>query len=215
MKPVSNETALDQLRWRYAVKKFDPARKIAPADWQTLEESLRLSPSSYGVQPWKFVVVGDPTLRATLKAASWNQPQITDASHLVVFAAKSPVDEAHVDAYMARIAAVRGGSVADQARLKGMILGSLSGKPAEATTAWASRQVYIALGVFLTTAAMLGIDACPMEGIEPAKYDEILGLTKQGYTSLCVATAGYRADDDKHGKLGKVRFEARDVIAHV
>lgn len=215
MKPVSNEIALAQLQWRYAVKKFDPAKMIADADWLTLEEALRHAPSSYGLQPWRFFVVTDPAVRATLRAASWNQPQITDASHLVVFTVKSPVDEAHVDAYMTRIAEVRGGRAADHGKFKASILTSLEGKSSAAKVEWASKQVYIALGVFLTTAAMLGIDVCPMEGIDPPKYDDILGLTKQGYAALCVAAAGYRAADDKYRALPKVRFAAKDVIAHI
>ena len=108
MHPISSNVLLSQLRWRYATKKFDATKKIAPDDWRTLEEALALSASSYGMQPWKFFVVTDPATRQTLLPLSWNQSQIVDASHLVVFAVKKPVDEAHVDAYLNRIAEVRG-----------------------------------------------------------------------------------------------------------
>jgi nitroreductase len=214
MKPVSDETVERQLRWRYATKKFDPAQTIPDDDWRTLEQALVLAPSSYGLQPWRFVVVTDPAVRAGLREASWNQPQITDASHLVVFAVRRSPDAAHVDRHLARTAEVRGQPVEALAGLRGRLVGFLE-RPGFDATAWAARQVYIALGMFLCTAAMLGIDACPMEGIEPAKYDAILGLDKEGYAALCVATAGYRAADDPYAAAAKVRFAPEDVITRV
>ena len=214
MKPVSNESLVRQLNWRYATKRFDPARKIQPPDWRTLEQALVLSPSSYGLQPWRFIVVTDPEVRAKLRAAAYNQPQVTDASHLVVFAVKKDLGPADVDRFLARVSEVRGVPADSLAGYRNMLLGAVS-RPKEQVHAWAARQAYIALGTFLTTAALLEIDACPMEGFDPAKFDEILGLDRQGYTAVVIATAGYRAEDDANAKLPKVRFAPEDVIVSV
>src|SRR5436190_9675948 len=125
MPPVPPDTVLGQLRWRYATKKFDPARKIAPELWAKLEQAVVLAPSSYGLQPWTFVVVTDPEVRKKLHPVSYNQPQILDASHLVVFAAKNPPTPEDVDAYVARTAAVRGATVESLTGFRQMMLGSL------------------------------------------------------------------------------------------
>src|SRR3954469_15108820 len=100
MKTIDPNQLLEQLNWRYATKQFDPTRKISASDWTTLEEALRLTPSSFGLQPWKFIVVTDPAVRANLRPASWNQTQITDASHLVVLAAKTDFGETEIDAHI-------------------------------------------------------------------------------------------------------------------
>lgn len=213
MTTLSPVNVIERLSWRYAVKKFDPSRKIPADQWAALEKAAMLAPSSYGLQPWRFIVVSDPTLRAKLRAASWNQPQITDASHLVVFCRRSTMSRADVERYIARIAEVRMIPPASLDGFKSMMLGSIeSPAPGMDLGVWNSRQVYIALGFFLSAAAMMGIDACPMEGFEPAKYDEILGLTAQGYSSTVLATAGYRAVDDDYAKQAKVRFAEGDVI---
>jgi nitroreductase len=214
MKSVANETIVKQLRWRYATKKFDPARKIPVEDWQTLEQALLLAPSSFGLQPWKFVVVTDPTVRARLREVSWGQPQITDASHLVVFAAKANLGPADVERYLARIAEVRGVALPSLDGFRQTMLGSLK-KPQAEVANWTRRQVYIALGTFLTTAALLGIDACPMEGFQVADYDKILDLSHQGYGATVLAAAGYRVPEDPFAALAKVRYRPEDVIEHV
>jgi len=211
MKPVSNETILKQLNWRYATKKFDAAKKISAEDWKTLEQGLILSPSSYGLQPWKFFVVKNPALRKQLQAASWNQSQIVDASHLVVFTAQKEVGPKEIEKFIAQISKTRGIPETALADYKGMMTSSLS-KPAAEITSWTMRQVYIALGEFLVNAAMLGIDACPMEGFDAAQYNKILGLEKDGYTATVVATAGYRSAEDTYAELAKVRYSAQELI---
>lgn len=215
MTPIADpETILARLSWRYAVKKFDPARRIAPETWALLERALVLSPSSFGLQPWHFVVITDAALRATLQASSWNQPQITDASHLVVFARRTEMTPADIERHVARTAQVRGVDPAALAGFRASMMGWLE-KPAPGfdAGAWAARQTYIALGFFLATAAMLGVDACPMEGIDPPAYDRLLGLRERGYTTLCVAAAGYRAADDPCAAQPKVRFPLEQVIS--
>lgn len=216
MKTIAPDQLLEQLNWRYATKQFDPARRIPAAEWSALEESIRLAPSSLGVQPWAFVVVNDPEVRKQLREASWGQPQITDASHIVVFAAKKDITVTDVDHYMDRVAEVRGVSTSDLAGFRGMIVGSvLDGKDDTVRAIWNSRQVYIPIGVLLTSAALLGLDACPMEGINPAEYDRILGLEEKGLTALAVVAVGYRSPEDKYALLPKVRYPAGEVLLHV
>ena len=215
MSIISGESLLQQLNWRYATKKFDSTKKISATDWAVLEQALILTASSYGLQPWKFIVVTDPALKAKLRPASWNQSQVEDCSHLVVFAAQQDITEADVDRFVARIAEVRGATIESLAGYKGFMMGDLVNGPRHAIIQeWAARQTYIAMGNLLTSAAVLGIDTCPFEGIEPAKYDDILGLKGSGYATVAACPLGYRAADDKYASAPKVRFEAKDVIDH-
>jgi nitroreductase len=213
MPTISTSTLLRQLNWRYATKKFDPARKIPAATWAALEKALVLSPSSYGLQPYHFVVVNDPELRKRLRAASWDQPQVTDASHFVVFARKLLLTEGDVEKFVNLTTDTRG---LERGSLRGyfdMMVGDLVRGPRNAIIKeWAARQTYIALGNLLTSAALLGVDACPMEGFDPAKYDEILGLPAKGYGATNACALGYRAADDKYAAAKKVRFPAGELI---
>jgi nitroreductase len=216
MNTLHHQHLVGQLNWRYATKQFDPARKISAHDWAALEDALVLAPSSFGLQPWKFIIVSDPATREKLVAASWGQRQIVDASHLVVFAVNKNLCERDIDDFLDRVAEVRGVPRESLASYRDMMVGSLvKGMSQAQRQEWAAKQVYLALGSFLTSAAVLGIDACPMEGIDPAKYDEILGLSKQGLSAVVVATAGYRAADDKYASLKKVRFAKEKVLCRV
>jgi nitroreductase len=213
---IDSQQLLDRLNWRYATKQFDPTRKLNAQDWATLEDALHLTPSSGGLQPWKFIVVTDPAVRAKLLPASYGQPQIKDASHLVVFAAKKNFGEADVDAFINRIAATRGVSVESLTPFRGMLVGGIvKSMDEKSRDAWARNQAYIALGNLLTSAALLGIDACPMEGFDRAQYDEILGLNAQGYASAVIATVGYRAATDNNANTPKVRFPKEQVFTHI
>ena len=216
MHPVSPETVVRQLEWRYAVKKFDAARTIPAADWEALERALVLTPSSFGLQPWKFVVVTDSAVRARLVAASWNQQQVVQASHLVVFASQKDLSAAHVEAYVAHIASTRAVPIESLAGYKNVMLGFLGRPRAEFdVNAWAALQVYIALGNFMTAAAVMGIDTCPMEGLEPAQYDEILCLAPKGLATVVACCAGFRAPDDGYGTAKKVRFDRSELVIRV
>jgi nitroreductase len=216
MSSINSKQLLEQLNWRYATKQFDPNRKISAADWTTLEEALTLSPSSGGLQPWKFIVVTDPAMRAKLAPASYGQPQITAASHLVVFAARTNFSEADVDAHIRHTASVRGAPVEALAPFREMLVGGIvKANDEPARNAWARNQTYIALGNLLTSAALLGIDACPMEGFDRAQYDEILGLKAKGYASAVIATLGYRSPADKYAEAPKVRFPREQVITRI
>jgi nitroreductase len=214
--PVSNDTLLQQLRWRYATKTFDPAKKISDADWAALEQALILTPTSYGFQPYRFVVVTDPAMREKLLPLSWGQRQVVDACHYVVFAAKSSVNEADVDHYIEHVARVRNTPVASLERFKAALMGDIvKGPRSQNQHEWATRQAYIALGNLMTSAAMLGIDVCPMEGIDPMKYDEVLGLPALGYKTVVAAAAGYRSEDCKYARVPKVRYGAEELIIRV
>ncbi|MDB6128718.1 MAG: NAD(P)H-dependent oxidoreductase [Verrucomicrobia bacterium] len=216
MKLTDRNQLTDQLNWRYATKQYDPMRKISAADWATLEEALVLSPSGLGLQPWSFVVVDDPAVRAQLLLASYGQPQVVDASHLVVFTTKFNLSEADIDAHIRRTAEVRGISVESLAGLRTMALRSVvQGMTDIERRVWAANQTYIALGNFVTSAALLGIDATPMEGFEKTRYDDILGLKARGLTASVIATLGYRAADDKYAATPKVRFAREQVVQHV
>src|SRR5258706_14724776 len=216
MNVINSKQLLGQLNWRYATKQFDPNRKISDQDWATIEQGLLLTPSSGGLQPWKFIVVTDPAVRAKLLPASYGQAQITDASHLVVFAAKKNFSEADVDAFIQHIAATRGVSVESLAPYRGALVGGIvQSMDEKARDAWARNQAYIALGNCLTSAALLGIDACPMEGYDRAQYDEIPGLNAEGLASAVIATVGYRSAKDEYANAPKVRFAKEQVFAQI
>lgn len=213
MNPITPAHLLDSLNWRYATKQFDPSGKIDDATWSALEEALVLTPSSYGLQPWCFFVVEDPGLRSRLRPHSWNQSQITDASHLVVFGIPEKIDVPFMEKYLSRIAEVRGVPLESLAFYRDMMLKDVIAGPRSAwSREWACRQVYIALGNFMTAAAMVGVDTCPLEGIDPMEYDAILDLPARGFNTVVACAAGYRSADDKYAALPKVRFEKADVI---
>ena len=212
----SPDSVLEQLRWRYATKQFDPSRKIDPSLWHDLEQALILAPSSFGLQPWRFIVVTNPDIRAALLPKSWGQKQVVDCSHFVVLTVKTALDQAHVDRFLERQIALRGGSLEPLAAYRGVILSSLKGAAqAGRLDTWQTHQIYIALGQFMTTAALLGIDTCPMEGIDPTAYDQILGLADSGYKTVVACAAGFRSPNDIYASLPKVRFAREELIQHL
>lgn len=213
---VSESQLMEALQWRYATKAFDPQRKISPATWEALEKSLVLTPSSFGLQPYRFVVVNNPSTRAQLLPHSWNQRQVVDASHYVVFAARTALTEAEIDRFLDRIVEVRGGSREALAGYRQMMTSNLLGAEASGRIPhWAARQAYIALGNLMTCAALLGVDACPIEGFAPESYDQILNLASQGLASVVCCALGYRAASDKYAVTPKVRFPATTLVQTV
>jgi nitroreductase len=212
---IGADQLLEALHWRYATKSFDPSRTIDAATWQALEQTLLLTASSYGLQPWKFLVITDPALRADLRPHAWNQSQITDCSHLVVLLSKRTITAADADRLIAATAAARS---LDPAALEGyrrMIqVDLIDGPRSQVIEDWAARQVYIALGNLLTSAALLGVDTCPIEGFSPAEFDRILGLENSDHRSCVVCACGHRSPDDKYASLAKVRYSADALIEH-
>jgi nitroreductase len=211
MSAITNEQLIATLKWRYATKQFDPAKKISAKDWQTLEDALVLTPSSFGLQPWKFIVITDRATREKLRAVSWGQPQVTDCSHHVVFAIPTVLKESGIDTYIRRIAEVRGVTAGSLAKFRDTMVGNLIGDKRNADL-WAAEQAFIALGNFTTSAALLGIDTCAIGGIEAERYDEILGLKELELKTVVACSAGYRDPGDKYATLPKVRFKNEDVI---
>lgn len=205
---------LAALRRRYATKKFDAAKSIPADHWEALLESLVLTPSSFGLQPWNFHIVENPTLRQALRAASWNQPQVTDASHFVVLTARTTLATQDITEWITCLAATQGTPPENLAPLQSVIEGFIAPMSDETRHAWNTRQVYIALGQLMTAAAALGIDTCPMEGIDPSAYDRILGLDGTGYATAVGCALGYRAADDKYASQPKARYPASRVITH-
>jgi nitroreductase len=213
---ISSNNLIDVLRWRYATKDFDPTKKISDENWKALEEVLILTPSSYGLQPWKFFVVSNPAIRAQLKAHSWNQPQTVASSHFVVFAGRTDLTLDDLDRWVARMAEIRGVSSESLGSFRDRMAGDLVHGPRQAKIqTWVSNQIYIALGNFMTSAALLGIDTCPMEGIDPEKYDEVLDFNNSGYKTLVACAAGYRSAHDKYGQMPKIRYPKDQMIQEI
>jgi nitroreductase len=207
---------VEALEWRYATKFFDPDKKIPPDVWQSIEQALVLTPTSYGLQPYRFLLVNDPAKRAELRSHSWNQRQVVDASHYVVLTARTIMTEADVDKLIRRMAEVRKLPLDALNACRSMILGDIvNGPRGKVAHEWAARQTYIALGNLMTSAALLGVDACPMEGLDPAAYDRILNLGSTGYATVVACALGYRSTEDKYAKLAKVRYDAKDIVRQI
>ena len=207
------ETLLQSLQWRYATKSFDRDREIPVEIWAALEEALRLTPSSYGLQPWKFLVIRNQEIKDSLVSASYGQAQVSECSHLLVIAVKRGVGPADVDHWIEVMAETRGVPIDSLNFFRNMIICDVvTGGRSVDGLGWAKLQAYIALGNFMTSAALLGIDCCPMEGFVPERYDEILGLETRGLSAAVVCPAGYRADSDKHARLPKARSGREEVI---
>lgn len=206
---------IDSLQWRYATKQFDASKKISAPDLQLLQDAVSLAPSSYGLQPFRVLLISDPEVREQLKAVAYGQPQITAASHLFVFAHKLDMTEGYVDDFMQRTASERGISVASLAGYSQVIKGSVASKSPEAISAWNQRQAYIALGHLLVAAATQHIDACPMEGFDPAGVDKVLNLAEQGLAPAVIAAVGYRSAEDKMQFAAKVRLPQSELFATI
>jgi nitroreductase len=204
---------IKQLNWRYATKAFDPNKKISEKDFDTLLEALRLSPSSMGLQPWRFVVVRDPALREQLKPCINNKGHVTDSSHLIALCTIKDLDEAYLLSCLDYLMKERGQKPENMVAIKERYIGLLNQKTEAERKAWITAQVYIALGVLLTTCAVMEIDACPVEGYDPKMADEILGLDKYGIESKVLCPVGYRLpENDFLANLKKVRYPKGQVI---
>ena len=210
---VTSELLVNQLKWRYATKKFDASRKIPSEDWQALEQAMVLSPSSYGLQPWRFIVITDPAVKAELPAISWNQTQPKDCSHMVVLAAAERLDEAYINDHIQQIAETRQIHAESMGGYRKMLVSTISSMDTHLD--WNARQVYLALGQLMTAAAFLGVDCCPMEGIQTDEYDRLLGLEGSGYRCVVGCALGYRDPSDASASLKKVRFSPSEVIQKI
>lgn len=202
----------ENLHWRYATKGYDATKKLSDEQRQAVLDALRLSPSSMGLQPWKFIHVTDTAIREKLRSAAYNQPQLTEASDIIVLASRIGMDEAYVDLYLKSVAEIREMPVEGLVDYRKMLMGAVNGRSQDALTEWSARQVYIALGIALAVAAELRIDATPMEGFDPKQVDEILGLSEYSVTSRVILALGFRSSEDKLQFMKKARFAVEDVI---
>lgn len=203
---------IDQQKWRYATKKFDNTKKVSDADLNFLKEAIRLSSSSYGLQPYKVLIIENPEIREQLKPVSWGQSQITDASHLFVFANFTNIGDTEIDAYIKSIGEIREIPVENLEGYANFMKSKITPLPTESKSIWTSKQTYLALANLLNAAAELKIDVTPMEGFEPEAFNKILGLTEKGLNASLVATVGYRHEDDATQHSIKVRKSNEELF---
>ena len=206
---------IEKLNWRYATKKFDGNKKLSPAQLDELLKTIQLAPSSIGLQAYKVLVIEDAAIRQKLREAANNQSQVTDASQIIIFASEINLDTDYVKRNIDHVAKTRQIGRENLEGFEQMVNGYVSGLTAEQKINWSHKQTYIALGVLLIAAAELGVDACPMEGFDVAKFDEILGLKEKGLTTSVMATIGFRAADDDYSKLAKVRKPKEELFIHI
>jgi nitroreductase len=206
---------IENLNWRYATKQFDSTKKISNEDLEKLKEAIQLSASSYGLQPYKILIVEDTETREKLKAASWGQSQITDASQLIVFANMTDFDESLVDDYILNTSNTRNIDASNLKDYADLMKSQLNPLPKEMKAFWTAKQTYIALGNLLSAAADFKIDACPMEGFDAKQYNEILDLNSQNLNASVVATVGYRSEKDDTQHYKKVRKSKKELFSTI
>ena len=201
-------------QWRYATKMYDPLRKISTDDLETLLESVRMSVSSMGLQPYRVLVVQDDKIREQLRAAAWNQNAITDSSHLFVFAVDTSANQNQIGNYLENIGRTRSISLDSLDGFKKMMHTFVDGL-GENRLSWAEKQCYIAMANLIYSASLLKIDATPMEGFESHKFDEILQLDKMELQTAVIAAVGYRHPQDKNQHYKKVRKQKEELFIHL
>ena len=206
---------IEALNWRYATKKFDKNKKISKEDLDNILEALRLSPSSYGLQPWKFIIVNNEELRMKVRSIAYDQSQITDASQIIIFAHKKNIDNNLVDEYLKFISKEKNIDITNLDGLGNMIKGSFNNKSMDSLRSWAACQLYLAVGNLLTSCAVSSIDACPMEGFDNSKLDALLGLDALGLESKVIVPIGYRSEEDKASTSKKIRFPKEEVFIEI
>ncbi|MBN8566617.1 MAG: NAD(P)H-dependent oxidoreductase [Flavobacteriales bacterium] len=202
-------------KWRYATKKFDASKKISNDDFETLKEAFQLSTSSYGLQPYKIFIIENPEIRAQIQPAAWGQTQIVDASHLLVFANVTNFGETEIDNYINLMAETRGISVESVKGYADFMKMKITGLTEEQRNVWTSKQTYLALANLMNAAAELKIDVTPMEGFEPEKVNEILGLPAKGLNASLLATIGYRHEEDATQHYAKVRKPINELFINL
>ena len=205
-------TFLEHQNWRYATKKFDSSKKISNEDLNILKEAIRLSSSSYGLQPYKILLIENPELRAEIQKAAWGQSQVVDASHLLVFANQITIEDSEIDSFIDNTSNTRGIEKEKLAGYQGFIKSKINEMTDDAKNIWNSKQTYLALANLMNAAAELKIDVTPMEGFSPATVNEILGLNKLGLNASLLAPVGYRHDEDTTQHLKKVRKSNEELF---
>jgi nitroreductase len=213
--PAQAQAVLNALKWRYATQHFDPNRPVDSQAWSVLLQCLALAPSSYGLQPWRCLRVSSATLRQELLSCSYSQTKVVDAPRLLVLAVRTPFGNLDVDEHFRLLAEERGLSETDIEAQRQRLSRDLLGRTQEALSQWASNQLYLALGVLVESAALLGIDCCPMEGFDARRYDSLLGLAPMRLHATIVVALGHRALDDPAARLRKIRLPLPDLLVEV
>lgn len=202
------------LNWRYATKKFNN-EKISDEKFQAIMDITALSASSYGLQPFRIIVVKNADVKAKLKEAAYGQAQLADSQAVFVFCGERTISKKYVDNYMERISATRGTPIEKLDGFRDTIFNTVDHLSQKDQQHWAAKQAYIALGTALAAAAEQGVDACPMEGFEREKFDEILGLEAKGLTSAVIMTLGHRSKEDTLADAAKVRIPVDELFIEV
>lgn len=212
---MENINSIDNLEWRYAVKKFDTKRILPQGKVEKLKRAFNLTATSYGLQPIKMVIVHNKALQEQLVPLSMEQQQVAQASHILVLCIEKTIDEAYIASYFEKVKHVRGTSDAILDPFKNSLVDSFSKKEGFEVREWSKNQAYLAMGNLLTVCAMEKIDSCPMEGFSPEGYDRILNLEEKGLTSVLVMPVGYRSVDDVFSTFKKVRRNMDDSIIEI
>ena len=202
----------ENAKWRYATKKYDPSRKINAADVATLKEAIRLSASSFGLQPYTVFWIENPELRTKLVPASWGQQQVVDASHLVVFANEINLGTTQIDAYFENVIQTRNVTMESIQGYANFVKKTIEEIPPATRNSWTAKQTYIALTNLMNAAAELKIDSTPIEGFDPVQYNAILGLNEKNLNAALVCTLGYRHPEDATQHLEKVRKAENELF---
>ena len=210
---MNGQEIIQAMNWRFATQAFDSTKKVADEDLKTILEAARLAPSSFGIEAWRFLVIENPEIRAKIRAAAWDQAKVTEASHLIVIARRTDVRENIVNELIARTAQTQGVPEDALSGFRQMVGGAVETRDTAQLDTWVRSQAYIALGVMVETASLLGIDNGPMEGFDPAKVDEILGLKEKQLTSTSLLALGYRAEGSS--LRPKVRREFNEVVEFI
>lgn len=204
---------LDKLNWRYATKKFKTQLSISESKMEVLKKAIQFAPSSFGLQPFQVIFVKSPEIREKLKSAAWGQPQITDASLIAIFVRKKDINEKDVDLFIENVSNTRNIPIESISEYSSMIKNSIKSKNKTQRGLWIEKQIYISLGFLLNTASIIDVDACPMEGFDREKFDEILEL--KNTTSVVICALGYRDDTDEYQNYKKVRKSDEDLFKFI
>lgn len=203
------------LEWRYATKKFDSSRTLSDDKLEKLKRAVQLAASSYGLQPYEVLIVNSPGIKEQLQPAAWGQSQIVDASHLFIFCNKTTVSDDYIDNFLKLTAEERNIPVEGLKDYGAFMKSKINSLSQEEQQVWTGKQAYIGLGNLLSAAAQLEIDACPMEGFEPEKFNDILGLKDKGLSAVVMAAVGYRSKDDATQNYKKVRKATENLFTHI
>ncbi|MFI5158624.1 MAG: NAD(P)H-dependent oxidoreductase [Sphingobacteriales bacterium] len=206
---------IEKLQKRAAIKNFDATKKLTKEQLDQLLDAVRLAPSSLGLQAYRVLVVEDPEIREKLREASHGQAQLTQSSQVIIFAIEKELDKDYGNYYLDLIAKTRDIGREHLAGFEQMVQGSIASLTEEQKINWSTKQAYIALGVLLTAAAEMSIDACPMEGFDAGKFDEILSLKEKGLSAVVIAPVGFRSDEDVYSKMEKVRRPKEELFIHI